>query len=236
MKQFKLLERENLDKFKEAADGVIKAASVPPFKVVNDESKPLIAQALGKKFGSLPPVFQKKYQNRIFSDDFLVMKGLVDVESSVYYRFLDLIFKYILPPTSGKNLPAKIEVLSDKYSNKLSILREISLAQGESRKFNTKLQITDTGMVFESLGVGLCGGVFEINLKGDKISYTPQKYACISGIFNWLFKTKLVELMLGKVYIEEEALSEESFKLQLTIVNPVLGKIYKYSGRFKIIA
>jgi hypothetical protein len=43
-------------------------------------------------------------------------------------------------------------------------------------------------------------------------------------------------LLLGRALITEEALSDDSFRLQFEIVHPLWGRTYSYGGVFKTAA
>ncbi|MGL9725607.1 MAG: DUF4166 domain-containing protein [Wolbachia sp.] len=52
-------------------------------------------------------------------------------------------------------------------------------------------------------------------------------------LFGCLIKLPL-ELFLDKGYAEEEALSDNNFRIHMDIKHPIFGKVYSYTGEFSV--
>ncbi len=74
----------------------------------------LFKSVFGSAWDKLPPVFQKRYMNRSFSNDITSVEGKMDINFSKTMSCLIPIFRllHVLVPYKGKNIPVKVDFRS----------------------------------------------------------------------------------------------------------------------------
>jgi hypothetical protein len=89
-------------------------------------------------------------------------------------------------------------------------------------------QLDNTVVEFMPLNIGWRK---KYTCDGNKVRLNYAGY--VWKIFGFLIPLPLA-FILGKVYLEKEALSDDAFKMNMQIIHPLFGQ-YLYAGEFKIL-
>src|SRR5436190_18355480 len=108
---------------------------------MSDLQKPLIQEIYGNQASQLPLVLQKRYANRPFSKDTLLMKGEMNIVISTLYRMLSPLFRLsgALVPYPAKNIPTTVALVSDETSNEIIMHRTFYYPDKSPYHFTSKV-------------------------------------------------------------------------------------------------
>jgi predicted DCC family thiol-disulfide oxidoreductase YuxK len=199
--------------------------------VKRNEGLPLFAQVLGKNWQALPPVMQKRFSNRPYSNDLIVVTGTMTIKSSRWMR----IFKPALKLTGaliqqdGENIPVIVKYRSDPDTSKYWFDREFCFDQ--PIRFQSYMQNIHDNIVVEFLRFNVgWRAKFSVNDNSVVMSH----YGYVFRFFNLLIPVP-INLLLGKCTAVERPLSNDTFSMEMHLNHFLFGEIYQYKGVFKII-
>lgn len=195
-------------------------------------NEPIFKEIFGKYWNSLPPVMQKHYANRGYTNDEVVCKGVMNVELSPIAKLLSplLALTKTLLPRSGENIPATVRFLSSPDNDYFHFDRELCFPDGKRYQFFSHMVSIGNGDIIEWTGSGI-GWKGHYSYDGEHVRLDHRGYCYrILGkqipLPSWLF---------GYANdIEEATIDENRFRMHMTINHPVFGKLYSYSGTFDI--
>lgn len=182
-----------------------------------------------KDFESLPEVMRNHYILRPYSHDVVTIAGKMDIEATGVMKYIAPIFKIfaILAPI-GSDVPVTVYLRSDIDSNKFHFDRQFHYPNHVCY-FRSYMQPIKDNVVMETMfmGVSWCA-TYEV--AGNKIFLRDYGFA-------WKLFGRAIPLPLnflfGKVSMEKEAISPDTFRLYMQMKHPWFGK-YIYMGEFKI--
>lgn len=196
-------------------------------------TEPIFKSIFGDDWGQLPIVMKEHYANHSFSDDVTIVEGLMTVESYGPGKILQPLFKLlgILVPYSGENIPTIVSFKSDINTDVFIFDRVFKFPGKSSYQFYSTLHPIGENQVIEVMKFGL-GWKSSFVWQGGKVKLIHVGYYL--KFFN-NFIPLPIELLLGKGYAEEIPINDNCFSMAMEIVHPWWGKIFGYSGIFKIV-
>jgi Domain of unknown function (DUF4166) len=196
----------------------------------NDQ--PIFKYVFGEKWENLPLVMRNFYANRPDCKEVVMVEGKMDIGCSRMMRLLFPIFKFfkVLVPYQGKNIPVTINLCSNLNSSVLHFNRTFKFSDKKLYYFNSYMLPIKKNVVVEFVFLGLGWRTVYI-CKGNKVILKHNGY--VWKLFGLLIPLPL-SLLLGKIDIEKEAISDNLFHLKMKIAHLLFGE-YWYSGEFKII-
>ncbi len=199
---------------------------------LNLKSEPIFCSVFGESWNDLPPVLQKHYANRPYTDDELIVDGKLDIMCKGPIKLLGPILKLMgqIPARNEKEVPVTVRFKSDPDSKAFHFLRIFSFRNHTPYKFNSRMQQIRDNEVVEIMSFGLGWKVCFL-WDGEKIIMKHSGYAL--KLFGHLIPLPL-NLLMGKGYAEEKAIDENTFEMMTHITHSWWGKVYEYKGRFKI--
>ncbi len=194
-------------------------------------SEPIFKPVFGDDWEKLPPVFRKHYANRPYSNDVVTVQGKMDISYSRFARLMMPFFKMLgtLVPYQGNNIDVTVKFKSDTDSAKFQYDREFRFSGKEPYYFRSYMVQIKDDIVVEFMRFGI-GWRTRFTSEGNKVILNHAGY--VWKLFGFIIPLP-ISLIIGKGYAEEEALSENEFKMKMEINHPLFGKVFEYSGEFK---
>lgn len=189
----------------------------------------LMQQVLGKDWSKLPAVIQHHYQLNPAQKNFTVA-GTMAIDYPFWIKPILMITRLMgaLIDLKGENMQVKVHkwIVDDPLI--LHWRREIQAADGKHTVFSSRMEFQKANELIEFVGGGF-GIRLKLSVEEGKLVYRSQGHLLKLGSFvipvaDWL--------VLGHATISEQALSDDSFVLDFTIVHPLFGKTYSYGGVF----
>lgn len=184
----------------------------------------------GQTWEKLPPVFQKRYINRSFSDDVCSVEGEMDIGFSRIMLLLIPFFRlfHVLVPFKGNHIPVKVDFRSKTDSDAVYLERKFFFPGKKPYLFNSRMQPINFNEVIEimSLGIGWRTHYF---YDGEKIVMEHKGYAW--RIFGFNVPLRL-EFLIGRGYATEEIIDDNSYRVTMTMTHRLFGTLYSYTGNF----
>lgn len=193
---------------------------------------PIFQSVFGQNWGALPPVMKKHYANRPHTNDKVTTEGVMKIESSFLGRLLTPLFMLAgtLVPHEGNDIPVTVNFLSSPTSNRFSFDRTFFFPGKKPYRFFSRMQPLKNNELVEFMRFGF-GWHAAYSWNGTKVILDHKGY--VLNFFGMLLPIPL-DLVMGKGYAEETPIDDDHFSMMMEIRHPLWGKIYGYSGTFKI--
>jgi len=192
---------------------------------------PVFKSIFGKDWDSLPQVMKRHYANRPYTDETGIVEGVMKIESSPLGRLMTPFFRLAgtLVPYEGENIKATVMFTTTAHSDAFHFDRTFHFPRGDYR-FHSRMTPVGGNELVEYMRFGI-GWRMAYAWTGDKVILSHRGY--VWNIFGILLPLPL-GLLMGKGYAEETPLDVDTFSMRMEIRHPLWGKIYGYSGLFKI--
>lgn len=188
------------------------------------KNKSLMQIALGDQWQELPLALQAHYQSKTNSDI-----GEMDIEYPVYMQpYLSVLRLFgALINRRGKNIPTTVEkhMKGDVQYWK----RTIRFPQDKIIFFKSFWVYAGSNELIEYVNPFL-GLRMSVHIENNELHYEGRNFVVKLG--KWLIPIP-EWLVLGHTTIIETALSDNEFKMDFKLRHPILGVIFRYSGKFK---
>jgi|TARA_B100000902_G_C27291355_1_gene907314 hypothetical protein len=200
---------------------------------MKENKQPIFKSIFGSSWSKLPIVIQKHYANRPYSNDVVTVKGKMDIEFNWFGKLCAPLFRIFgtLIPYQGKNIETTVHYKSSKTDNSFSFDRILHFPNKKPFYLRSKMVPIKGKKVIEYMGFGF-GLCMNYKYEDDLVKLTYLGY--IIKVFDLNIPIPL-SFLIGKGYAEERAISNNSFKMFVTITHPLWGRVYKYRGQFNIV-
>lgn len=211
---------------------LIRRKGAPWIDNLNKKSAPIFQPVFGADWDKLPPVMKRHYANRPYSNDKATVEGVMKVESSPLGRLLTPFFRLAgtLVPYEGENIPATVHFVSAAGSEAFQFDRTLRFPGREPYRFHSRMKPAGGGDMVEFMRFGL-GWRAHFAWTGEKVTLTHRGY--VLKLFGVLLPVPL-GLVMGKGYAEETPTGDDTFSMMMEITHPLWGKVFGYSGVFRI--
>ena len=155
------------------------------------------------------------------------------VESSTLGRLMTPFFRLAgtLVPYEGDNIPATVAFVSIEDSDVFQFDRTFRFPGRPPYRFHSRMKPVGGNELVEFMRFGL-GWRMAYAWTGEKVVLSHKGY--VVKIFGLLLPLPL-ELLMGRGHAEETPLNDNEFSMTMEIVHPLWGKVYGYSGRFRVV-
>jgi len=193
---------------------------------------PIFRSIFGNAWSKLSPVFLKHYANRPFSRDVVVAEGTMAVELSWLTRLLAPLLRLsgALVPIEGRDIPVTVSYRSEAGSEAFRFDREFRFPGREAYHFRSAMAPVGGNEVIEWMAIGL-GWRAAFSYVDDQVRLKHRGYAL--RVLGKVIPVPL-EILFGRGEAWEQALDESTFRMAMTIRHRLFGKVYGYSGTFRI--
>ena len=184
----------------------------------------------GSSWDKLPPVFQKRYINRPFSNNIATVEGEMDISYSNMMACLMPLFRllHILVPYKGNNIPVKVDFRSEMDSDAICLDRKFYFPGKPPYEFNSRMQIIKDNEVIESMFFGI-GWRSHYYYDGNKVIMQHKGY--VWKLFGINIPVPL-GIFMGKGHAEEEVIDDNTYRVTMSISHALFGVMYRYAGNF----
>jgi len=193
---------------------------------------PIFKSVFGHQWQSLPSVMHKHYANRPYSNDVVTVEGKMQVEVSRFARLLSPLLRLAgaLVPYAGKDIPVTVRFCSESDSNVFCFDRIFYFHGRAPYHFRSRMVPVKGGEVIEFMRIGI-GWKARYRYDGRKVILEHRGY--VVKFLGILLRLPL-ELLMGSGYAEEEAMSDDRFRMYMDIRHFLFGKVYAYMGVFTV--
>ena len=186
--------------------------------------KSLMQSALGADWDNLPPALQAHYRFGTTTDT-----GHLDIE---YPQFMQPCLSVLrvfgaLVNRSGRRVSTRVEksVVGDRQYWR----RTLTYPDGKVVCFNSFWVAVGSNQLIEFvnpvLGLQMAPRVEEGRLHYRGVQFVVKLGPLLLPIPEWL--------VLGRTTIVEEAVDDSHFVMDFRLTHPLLGQVFRYSGKFK---
>lgn len=196
------------------------------------KNEPIFKRVFQPSWDELPSVMQKHYACRPYSDDEVIVDGILDVSCSgpikIFAPILGLLGN--IPPYSENNVPVTVSFNAEKDSKAFGFRREFHFSERRAHVFHSRMFPQQDGEVIELMRFGL-GWRARVFWDDGRVKLRHKGY--VFRLFGHFFPLPIT-VLLGEGNAEEWPLDDNRFSMFVDIRHPWWGKIYEYRGQFTI--
>lgn len=198
--------------------------------IKRNEGLPLFAHVLGDDWQTLPPVMKKRFSNRTYTNDMVLVNGIMTIKSSRWMRFIKPVLKLTgaLIQQDGENIPVIVKFRSESNTSRYWFDREFSFNQPV--RFKSYMMNIKNNIMVEFMRFNV-GWRAKFSVCGNRV--VMSHYGYVFRLFNILIPLP-ISLFLGRCDAVERPISDDTFSMEMSLNHFLLGEIYQYNGIFKI--
>ena len=195
------------------------------------KNQPIFQSVFGDAWTTLPPVMQKRYANRPYSRDKVVVVGLLDVEHRSVLRLLAPLYRLLgtVPMETASQVPVTVNFESDENSKSFHFNRVFHFP-GKPYAFRSRMLQVNGADLVEIMRFGVCW-CLRYAWEDGKVKLHHRGYA-----LHWFghFIPVPLHWLLGRGEAEEIALDDHNFAMNVVMIHPLFGQLYRYHGQFRV--
>jgi predicted DCC family thiol-disulfide oxidoreductase YuxK len=211
---------------------LLRHKKVPQIDNLRRCERPIFQDIFGETWDALPPVLKKHYANRPYTEDKIVVQGVLDVYCKAPLIWLAVIMRWLkqIPVCNENAVPTTVIFQSDPNTPAFQFRRTFYFQQEPPYQFASRMICLKGNNLVEEMRYGL-GWKLQYRWDGEKIILSHQGYV-VRCLGHWI--PLPVTWILGAGYAEEYALDAERFSMFTHITHPWWGKVYEYKGVFQL--
>jgi len=194
-----------------------------------DPEEPIFKAVLAEQWNDLPPVMQKHYAVRPYSEDVVKIKGHLDIDVSLLVGLMARLTG-ALPAHSGRQVPVTVVFRSGKDSAAFHFERVFHYPVRGEVAFHSKMEVVGGNELVEFMRFGV-GWKLACEWDGSKIILRHKGY--VWRVFGVMIPIPFA-LIMGKGHAEEVPISDDGFAMWTHTLHPLFGKTFGYAGEFKV--
>ncbi len=200
--------------------------------IENSRPQPTFLPIFGATWDNLAPVMLKHYANRPFTNDEVIVEGLMEVRIHWLVKLFAPLFAIskTLVPKAGKDVKVSVKYKSQPKSNLFCFDREFLFEDGKKYQFFSRMEPIGGNEVVEWTASGL-GWRATYSFENNRVILRHRGY-CIR-VFGKRIALPLT-LLFGSANAHEWAISGNEFGMFMNIRHPLMGELYAYGGTFEI--
>lgn len=200
---------------------------------LNRKAEPVFRPIFGAAWDDLPPVIKKHYANRPYTGDETLAEGKLDISCAGHIRLLAPVLRLLgsAPPFNEKAVPVSVRFESSPDTMEFCFNRVFHFRGKPPYRFRSRMVQVAGGEVVEIMRFGLCWRM-DYLWDGKRVILRHKGYAL--RIFGLLMPLPLT-FVLGRCDAEEWAVDDDTFGMRAAITHFRLGKVYEYTGLFRIL-
>jgi len=194
-----------------------------------EKGTPLFQKIFGEDWHKIPPVFHAHYAPRPGTSDRVKVEGILDVKVSHLVSVMSRLTGALIP-YSGKDVPVTVTFWCGEDSNSLHFDRAFHYADHGTCHFRSKMVHTSGNELIEFIKFDI-GWRLTYQWQNEKVILKHRGY--VWRLFGLDIPIPL-NIILGKGYAEETAISDKRFHMWTHANHPLFGEMLHYTGEFQI--
>ncbi|MBE7183101.1 MAG: DUF4166 domain-containing protein [Methylobacterium mesophilicum] len=194
---------------------------------------PVFQSVIGSGWSGLGPVIRRHYRLRPFSDDYVLVRGVM---GEVHHGF---VAKLLMPmarlfgalvPYRGRDVPIEVHYRARPDSAGIHWDRVFHFPGRPPFHFRSSMAPVRDNEVIEFVRFGV-GMRLLVTAEDGAIVFRDRGYVWRLFGRDWPLP---LGLLMGKAYVEERPANEAEFTMRMRLRHPLLGELFRYEGRFTI--
>lgn len=191
---------------------------------------PVFQTVLGDDWTGLGAIIKNHYFLRPQSADYICVSGeMTEIKHSLVAKMLipfGLLFGAVVP-YQGKNIPIDVHYNSSPENSNIYWDRDFKFKRG-SFHFKSFMEPVKQNEVIEFVRFGV----------GIRLRVTAEDQALVFRDIGYVWRLFGCDLpipgrwLMGKVYVEERPINDQSFSMKMTLIHPLAGALFEYCGEF----
>lgn len=194
--------------------------------------KTVFEQVLGDDWNKLGSIIRQHYFLKPNSTDYICVTGeMSEIYHSMAGKLLipfGMIFGALVP-YKGRNIPIDVHYKASVDNANIYWDRVFKFDRGDYH-FKSHMEPVKENEVIEFVRFGM----------GIRLKVTEENSALIFRDVGYIWRLFGYDLaipgrwLMGKIYVEERPLDDQSFSMNMSLSHPLLGELFRYSGVFEL--
>lgn len=196
-------------------------------------TRPIFTSVFGEDWNGLPAVIQKHYANRPYTNDRVVVDGVLDTFCAGPVKWFAPLFRLMrgIPPYTETNVAVTVEFTSSPTDKGFYFNRVFHFKQTQKPyAFRSRMVQRRGNEVIEIMPFGF-GWRMNYVWEDNRVKLKHKGYVFALGN---MFLPLPITMLLGRGHAEEIPVDDKTFDMFVHITHPLWGKIYEYKGRFTV--
>lgn len=193
-------------------------------------SHPIFQSVFGEQWHRLPPVMQKHYAVIPYNDEVITAEGTLTIRACWLIKRVARLTG-ILVPYEGNRVPVTVRFYSGQDSADFHFDRIFHYPGKPPYHFHSRMRLLNGNELIERMRFGL-GWKLAYEWDGRKVILSHRGYIWQIGAIHFPIP---LSWLIGKGYAEEEALSNDMFRMWTHTLHPWFGEMLRYEGEFEIL-
>ena len=194
--------------------------------------EPIFQSVFGEAWGEVALVIRRRYANRPYTNDKIIVEGTLNISCAGPIRFLAPLFWLLrtVPPINEKSVPVSVDFDSNRHTKELHFNRVFQFRNRRPYILRSRMSQVKANEIVEVLNCGICW-LGTCSWRGGEVVMEHKGYALkLLG-----HSVPLpITFLLGQVESEEIPVDTDTFHTRVTIKHSWFGVVYEYKGLFKI--
>lgn len=202
---------------------------IPPPKA----GVPIFESVLGADWAELGAIVRRHYRLRPFSHDSVTVYGSMDeVWHSALAKALLPMARLVgaLVPYRGRDVPIEVHYSARAGDGTLHWDRVFHFPGRSPFHFRSHMELAGGNEVIEFVRLGI-GMRLAVTAEDGALVFRGRGYVWRLLGRDWPLPLGAV---LGQAYVEERPAGPDRFTMRMTLVHPLFGELFRYSGRFAV--
>lgn len=192
---------------------------------------PLFARVLGDGWSDLGAIIRRHYFLRACSGDRVTVSGTMDeVYLSPAAKLLSPLSRMVgaLVPYGGTDIPIEVHYEAPQGSEAIHWDRVFRFPGRAPYHFRSRMVMVEPGEIIEFVRFNI-GLRMRVTAEDGALVFRDTGYVWRLGSIDLPIPGRL---LLGRAYVEERPEGEDRFSMRMNLRHPLLGELFRYSGRF----
>ena len=196
-------------------------------------SEPIFKSIFGSAWDDLPPVIRKHYANRPYTNDKVIVEGILDTMCGGPIKAFSWLFWLLggIPPHTEQNVPVTVNFDSARDTKAFHFNRIFHFKRVKPYCFRSRMIQIKGNDVVEIMRFGI-GWRMNYVWEDGRVKLKHKGY--MANLFGHSIPVPLT-IFMGEGYAEEIPVDDDHFDMFVHMTHPWWGKFYEYRGRFKVI-
>lgn len=194
--------------------------------------KSVFQSVLADDWDNLGSIIRRHYFLKPKSKDAICVTGeMSEIHHTKIAKLLipfGLLFGAIVP-YRGKNIPIDVHYTSNPNNSNIYWDRVFKFKNGNFH-FKSYMEPVKENEVIEFVRFGV----------GIRLKVTAENGALVFRDIGYIWRVRGYNIpipgkwLMGKVYVEERPIDDKYFSMKMTLEHPLLGILFKYTGKFEL--
>lgn len=195
-------------------------------------TQPIFQSVFGDDWDKLPNVMKKHYANHPYSNERNTINGKLDLICRYPFKLFSPVLWLVkgIPPSDEQNVSVQVTFESEPSSKHFIFNRVFHFKQKKPYHFRSRMIPVSGSEIIDVMPLRL-GWRLNMIWQDNSVKLNHKGY--VLHLFGHFIPIP-IEFLFGRCNAQEVAIDDETFNMDMHITHPWWGRVYGYTGKFKL--